>query len=234
MRTRWYLFCSLPLMITLQYGCGGAPDGNAGLNDGMDGDGGAMNGGMDGNNAGNQDPNAPATFTVDGTTARMFGTIGPTTPAAVQDLINRNPNLTTIVLVNVPGSEDDNSNLQASRLVRQAGLATHVPAGAGVASGGTDFFLSGTTRTMDPGAVIGVHSWEDNANRSGSDLKNANPNWATDPDHTLFTDYYREMGLADPEGFYCFTLQAAPPENIYNMTSAEKNQYGMCSPNPCP
>ena len=177
--------------------------------------------------------NDSASFEVQGNTARMTGTIDCTTPAVVQQLLSANPQLTTIVLVNVPGSADDDANLAAARLIRQAGINTHVPAGPGVASGGTDFFLAGVIRTMDAGAVIGVHSWAD-GNGSGKAQKDSNPNWATDTAHASFLQYYQEMGLADPSGFYCYTMDAAPPTGIHDMTVQEKNQWGMCSPNPCP
>ena len=60
-----------------------------------------------------------------------------------------------------PGSLDDTSNLIASRLVREAGLATHVPAEAEIASGAVDFFIAGRARTADVagGARLGVHTW---------------------------------------------------------------------------
>lgn len=187
------------------------------------------------NNNGTPNPSGedPATFQVQGTTATMIGTIDGTTPAAVQQLIANNPQVTMIILQNVPGSADDDANLQASRMVRQAGLDTHIPAGPGVASGGTDFFLAGVNRTMDAGAIVGVHAWQDE-NGSGKTQKDANPNWATSPEHQSYLQYYTEMGIADPNGFYCYTLDAAPPVDIYNMNAAEKNQWGMCAPNPCP
>ncbi len=177
--------------------------------------------------------NDSASFQVQGNTATMTGTIDCATPAVVRQLLAANPQLATIVLANVPGSADDDANLEAARLVRQAGINTHVPAGPGVASGGTDFFLAGVIRTMDAGAVIGVHSWQDE-NGSGKAQKDSNPNWATAPAHASFLQYYQEMGLADPPGFYCYTMDAAPPAGIHNMTLQEKNQWGMCSPNPCP
>ena len=90
----------------------------------------------------------PATFEVQGEQAVMIGVIDGTTPDEVQDLIDAHPNVTTIVMQDVEGSADDEANLVAARLVHQHGFHTHVPADGLIASGGVDFFLAGTTRTV--------------------------------------------------------------------------------------
>ena len=46
-------------------------------------------------------------------------------------------------------------------MVRNRGIATHLPADGEIASGGVDFFLAGVKRTAEAGAKIGVHSWAD-------------------------------------------------------------------------
>ncbi len=157
-----------------------------------------------------------ATFTVEGTQAEMSGVIGSSTPDDVRNLIDDHPEVTTIVLVDVPGSEDDESNLQASRLVREAGLATHVPSDGVIASGGVDFFLAGESRSWDPGATFGVHSWA-SGDIEGKDVPR------DDPDHDLFLRYYDEIGIS--ADFYWFTLEAAPADSIHNMTEAELATY---------
>lgn len=176
---------------------------------------------------------SPAAFTVEGNAAIMSGVIDGTTPDVLADLVNNNPDVTTIILANVPGSDDDDANIEAARFLRQTGLNTHVPTGPGVASGGTDLFLAGVRRTTAAGAVLGVHSWQDDLG-SGKEQKDASPDFETDPVHVFYIDYYQEMGINDPAGFYCFTLDVAPPDDIYNMTADEMNTYGMCSPDPCP
>ena len=65
---------------------------------------------------------------------------------------------------NVQGSVDDEANIAAARLVRERGLNTLIPGSGMIASGGTDFFLAGVKRTVQPGAKIGVHSWTGNPN----------------------------------------------------------------------
>lgn len=148
----------------------------------------------------------------------MSGVIGSSTPDAVQDLIDNHPEVTTIVLVDVPGSEDDESNLRASRLVRTAGLATHVPANGVIASGGVDFFLAGASRSWDTDATFGVHSWA-SGDTEGKDIPR------DDPEHDLFLNYYNEIGV--DEDFYWFTLEAAPADSIHNMTEPELERYGF-------
>lgn len=154
-----------------------------------------------------------ASFTVDGTDAVMVGVIGSTTPDDVQTLIDEHPDVTRIVLLDVPGSIDDEANIEAARLVRRAGLTTHVPADGVIASGGVDFFLAGATRTFDDGAMFGVHSWAAGTGEAGADVPR------DDPQHRLYLDFYAEVGI-DAE-FYWFTLTAAPPEGVHYMTADE-------------
>jgi len=157
-----------------------------------------------------------ASFNVDGDTAVMSGVIGSSTPDLVRDLIADYPTVTMIVMLDVPGSEDDESNLVASRLVRQAGLATHVPSDGMIASGGVDFFLAGAHRSWGAGAKFGVHSWSD------GETEGVNVD-ADSGEHDLFLDYYAEMGI--DEEFYWFTLQAAPADDIHYMTEDELERY---------
>ena len=109
------------------------------------------------------DPDIPLVeFEVDGTDAYMNGVIDFRTIAAVEALIEDHPEVIRIVLEDCPGSMDDESNLVASRLVREAGLNTHVGADGEIASGAVDFFVAGVERSADVegGALIGVHSWD--------------------------------------------------------------------------
>ena len=166
----------------------------------------------------------PAVFTVEEDRAMMEGVIDGTTPERVEQLIEDYPNVTTIVLQQVDGSADDEANLVASRIVRQHGFATHVPADGEIASGGVDFFLAGRTRTVEDGARLGVHSWAAGFGETGADLPK------DDPQHQLYLDYYEEMG--SPADFYWFTLEAAPAECIHWMTASEIAQYGMVTSEP--
>ncbi len=160
----------------------------------------------------------PTTFEVNGDKAIMNGVIDARTITAVQTLIADHPEVVQIVLLDCPGSMDDTSNLQASRLIREAGLATHVPANGTIASGAVDLFLAGTKRTADlaGGARLGVHSW------GGDDIQGSDVP-REDAAHTLHLDYYTEMGI--PTEFYWFTLEAAPAADIHWMTTDEVARY---------
>lgn len=162
-----------------------------------------------------------AAFEVEGSVATMTGVIDSSTPDAVRILIEDYPELTTISLVDVPGSADDEANIAAARLVRSSGLSTHVPADGEIASGGVDFFLAGTGRSFDEGAQFGVHSWAAGDGTAGIDVP------ADDVQHRLYLDYYAEVGI--DEAFYWFTLEAAPADDIHWMTSGELATYGFAT-----
>ena len=158
-------------------------------------------------------------FTVEGDKAYMEGVISYRTIARVEELIDEHPQVTTIVMVEVPGSVDDEANLIASRLVRQAGLNTNVPEGGYIASGGVDFFCAGVERTAHKNSTFGVHSWSWGGDTSADELPK------TDPEHEVYLAYFREMGI--DEEFYWFTIEAAPADDMYDMTYEELIAYGL-------
>lgn len=165
--------------------------------------------------------NDAASFEIDGDQAIMTGVIGSNTPDTLAAMLEANPDVTTIILQDVPGSEDDEANLIASRMISDAGLATHVPADGFIASGGVDFFLAGAARSWNDGATIAVHSWATGDGIEGKDVPR------DDPQHRLYLDYYEEIGI--DEEFYWFTLEAAPAASVHNMTEAELARYGFAT-----
>ncbi len=130
--------------------------------------------------------------------------------------LSTHPNVDTLVMVEVPGSIDDEVNLKASTLIRERKLNTFIPENGWVASGGTDMFLAGIERSAHPSAKFGVHAWA-----SGDDSANDFPK--DDEVHQSYLHYYRQMGI--PESFYWYTLDAAPVDDIHWMTSAEISHY---------
>ncbi len=168
-------------------------------------------------------PYEAATFEVEGETASMYGVIDHTTPRVVRSLIDEHPEVTTIVMIDVPGSDDDPANLAAARLVRERGFTTVVPSNGVIASGGVDFFIGGAERIVEPCAKLGVHSWDEDGPDGG--IIYGNEVQRDDPSHTMFLDYYREMDV--PEDFYWFTLDAAPPERIHWMSDEEILVFGL-------
>jgi len=159
-----------------------------------------------------------ATFSVSGDTAVMVGEIDRRTPSRVADLLAEHPDVATIEMRDVPGSRDDFKLVEAARLIRDAGLHTHVPSDGLIASGGVDFFIAGASRAADSGAKLGVHSWSGSL-VEGRDLPE------DDPEHDLYLDFYDEMGI--DASFYWFTLEAASASDIHWMTEDEIVAYGL-------
>ncbi len=160
----------------------------------------------------------PLTFDVEGTTAFMSGDLGRSAPRKVQALFEEYPEVSRIELVDCPGSLDDYAALEASRLVREHGIDTHVGPKGEIASGAVDFFIAGVNRSVSEGGQVGVHSWA-GGSLEGSELPR------DDPEHELYLDYYAEMGV--PEAFYWFTLDAASARDIHWMTQEELLTYGV-------
>ncbi|MCV6605397.1 MAG: hypothetical protein OIF34_08830 [Porticoccaceae bacterium] len=166
---------------------------------------------------------ASACFVISGNQAMMYGVLGATSPQVVKSLVDNHKSVTEIVMVDVPGSIDDDQNIAAARAVRAAGLHTRIEANGSIASGGVDFFLAGVQRTIIRGATLGVHSWSDGV-IEGASLPRS------DNSHRFYIDYYQAMGLDDPSGFYFFTLDAASSSDIHNMTEAEITRWKLATP----
>ncbi|MEL6943773.1 MAG: alpha/beta hydrolase, partial [Bacteroidota bacterium] len=167
---------------------------------------------------------------IDDNTVEMNGEIGSSTLDDFNDLIDSYPNINKINIDEVPGSDDDAVNLQVAAKVHQLNIATHLIDEGLIASGGTDFFLAGTTRTKGVNTKIGVHSW------AGED-NNGNQITATDfpvgdMEHQSYINYYVSVGFTQQqaEDFYYFTINAAPAESIHYMTEAEIEEYNILKP----
>jgi hypothetical protein len=125
------------------------------------------------------------------------------TPRAFQAMLRDHPGIAAIDMVECPGTDDDTANLALGRMIRAAGLATHVPAQGSVRSGAVELFLAGRTRTIDDGAEFAVHAWRDSDGRGPQDFA------ADSPVNRAYLDYYREMGVARPQAFYSMTNAVA-------------------------
>ena len=150
------------------------------------------------------------------------GVIDGSTPEVVRRALAAHPELRTVVMEYVPGSRDDDANLLASRMLRQAGVTMIVPEGGLVASGGTDMFLAGVERRTGPGACLGVHSWASGFGPFGTEGRDLPSN---DPEHRPYLDYYADMGV--DAAFYWYTLEAADAADIHYMSPAELRRFGM-------
>ncbi|ASK89246.1 hypothetical protein [Sphingorhabdus sp. SMR4y] len=131
----------------------------------------------------------------------MTGTVDSYTPALFRRMMGDFPAIRRIEMLDCDGSVDEEANLRLARMIRNAGISTHVPAGGSVRSGAVELFLAGVRRTAHRDAEFVVHSWMD------EDGLEANDYPANDPVHAEYLDYYAEMGV--PRGtaqeFYALT-----------------------------
>ncbi|QUL37965.1 hypothetical protein [Erythrobacter sp. JK5] len=151
------------------------------------------------------------------------GTLVPETGAHIDRVRRDHPAIRVLVMEFVPGSDDDNEYLGTAWKLHRDGFTTVVPGDGLVASGGTDFFLAGRHRIIEPGACIGVHSWED----AGPPAYQATDVPRDHEDHEDFLDYFKAIGIS-PE-FYWFTIAAAPADRMHWMSPAEINRFQMSS-----
>ena len=138
---------------------------------------------------------------IDGDRVALMGETDADSPRWFAALLRDHPGLTRLDMVECPGTLDDRANMRLGRMIRAAGLATHVPAHGSVRSGAVELFLAGESRTIANGAEFAVHSWRDAHGREASDYA------ADAPQNRAYLDYYREMGMsaAQAGAFYDFT-----------------------------
>lgn len=142
------------------------------------------------------------------------------------EVLEDNPQVKRLVLQNMPGTTDSQTNLRLADLFRNKSIATHLEATSVIASGAVDLFIGGETRTLECGAKIGVHSWRTAPGKSPETL-------GKDPFAAAHESFLRKMGI-DP-AFYAFTRDAAPPNEIHYMTMEEINRFELLTaPKNCP
>lgn len=138
---------------------------------------------------------------VDGKTAILTDVTDEDSPAQFSAMLRDFPALSTLALVECPGTYDDRANLELGRMIRAAGLAIHVPAGGSVRSGAVELVFAGTALQIDDGAEFAVHAWIDEDGLEASDYA------ADAEENSKYLAYYREMGIAPQraEAFYAMT-----------------------------
>jgi hypothetical protein len=155
---------------------------------------------------------------LDRTRAALVDVTGPASPAQFEAMLRAYPGIALIEMVECPGTEDDRANLKLGRMIRARGLATHVPAGGSVRSGGVELFLAGRQRIADPGAEFAVHAWEDEDGREATD-------YAPDaPENRAYIDYYREMGMAPDQASAFYAMTNSVPFEQARFFGAEEMQ----------
>jgi ATP-dependent protease ClpP protease subunit len=143
--------------------------------------------------------------------AELNGSIESETPAQFIDMLRAFPAIRQIDMVDCPGTGDDEANLKLARMLRQAGIATNIPDGGSVRSGGVELFLAGTTRSAAPTAEFAVHSWRDEDGLEADDYAES------DPVNQEYVNYYREIGMSEAKAkaFYAMTNSAPHDDALY-------------------
>jgi hypothetical protein len=164
-------------------------------------------------------------FRVEDNKLHMSGLINSYTPEQLKDIFGQHPEIDTIVFGQMPGSIDDDANLEGAAWVAARGVNTYLPREGFIASGATDFFLVGKSRVVEEGAVVGVHSWANWRGITAQDLPR------DDPAHELYIGFYEHIGWtrAQAEDFYFFTIEKAPAEGMYAMTPQEMLATGVAT-----
>lgn len=160
-------------------------------------------------------------FSLDGEDLHLRGLFGTRAYLELEELLEREPGIRRLVFDDVQGSVNDAINLHIGRLVREAGLATHVPADGSTVSGGSDLFVAGHPRTVEPGGVIGVHAGCCVDGRGVDEVPRSHPV------HTKFVAYHEEMLGERGEAFHFFTVEAAPFDGMHHMSREEMLRYGV-------
>ena len=159
-------------------------------------------------------------YTVQGTNLYMDGILNSNTYTQIKNLLDQNPQVDTIILVNVNGSIDSNNTMELGYLIRERGLNTHLKHDSFIVSGGVTLFIAGVERTMEGNPIVGIHSWSTFfSSVDGRDLL------TNEPTHQIFVKYHQDM-LGHDE-FYWFALDAAPSNDYHYMTEREMRQYGL-------
>jgi len=154
------------------------------------------------------------------TSVEMNGTVDSNTPEYFRMMILDHPELVNILMVECPGSIDEEANLQLARMIRDASMNTHVPSAGSVRSGAVELFLAGKKRSADKGAEFAVHSWRDEDGMQAADYAE---NAAV---HKEYLSYYQDMGMArdKAKAFYMLT-NSVPFEGVYYLTRNDLSAF---------
>ncbi len=131
----------------------------------------------------------------------LVGETDASTPGYFRAMMRDFPGLEQLDMVECPGTRDDRANLKVGRMIREAGLVTHVPSIGSVRSGAVELFFAGVDQDIAQGAEFAVHSWMDAYGREADDFS------MDAPENRQYLDYYREMGMSADQAraFYEFT-----------------------------
>lgn len=164
-------------------------------------------------------------FIIDEKTVGIDNVIDSMAPNRFRALMAAWPGIDTVKIIECPGTVDDEANLVLARMIRRAGLKTHIPSNGSARSGGVELFLAGAEHVAEPGAELGVHSWVDEYGREASDYP------ANDPIHQEYIKYYVDMGFTPEKAreFYAFTNAVAPHDGIHFMSRRELAHFDIAN-----
>lgn len=163
-------------------------------------------------------------FVEDKTKLHITGEINSKSVQQIKNIFKKFPQINTIIIQNIPGSVNDEANLEISNWLLKKNLTTILLNNSHIASGGVDFFLIGNKRIIHKGAKVGIHSW------GGPGISATNfPKNHTN--HKPYINYYKNTGFSQKEAeeFYFFTIYSAPPSNIYYMNKNEIIKYKIAT-----
>jgi hypothetical protein len=170
------------------------------------------------------DPDARFNLVVEDTIAYAYGGTDHHSFADVRRQLDENPQLETIVLRNVPGTTHLGENTRIAQMIRARGLNTRLESTSFIASGGVDLFLAGQERTMECGARIGVHSWQDQDGDSPRTL-------GYDPIEERMERFHASLDV-DPD-FYAFARDAAPHSALYLLSRDDLERFDLLTNGSC-
>jgi len=150
-------------------------------------------------------------FLVKGKFAVVAGEINTLFTSRIEQLNREHPEVHTLILVQCPGSYDDEELFRGAVVANQLKYNTCVPSDGFTASGGTDLFLSGWNRFATEGSRIGIHSWSDGTTEA-KDLPR------DDERHKPYLDLYDKVCV--PQSFYWDTTQT-DYDGMYYITESD-------------
>lgn len=157
---------------------------------------------------------------IEGDHAFLSGDLGTKTYSQIKEMIEKHPEVKTLILTTISGSINDAVNMHTGRIVREAGLTTKVLSTSSIASGGVDLFCAGKNRIVEKGAKIGVHSWCCVNDLTAIELPKNHPG------HKAQLEYFTlVLGPIDGPEFYFYTLNAASFNGVHWMSEEEIIKY---------
>ena len=156
---------------------------------------------------------------VEGDNLYFNGTLDSYSTEEVRRVLEKNPQIRTAVLLEMPGTDDVDATLETGMLLNHAGIKTYLTKTSSIASGAVDLFCAGVEREVEPGAKVGIHTWYDDRGTEGRNLPH------NDPEHQPQLKYLSKTGCSP--SLYWFSLRAAAPDDIHWMTPDELQGYNV-------